>query len=86
MWRVTVDKPLFDKTLALVMRDGMKLQHMPLHLIDDRAIVMAAVNQNGNALLFASKRLKLDIEIVRAAVANTMTAIDHVPTCLIKLI
>ena len=39
-------------------------------LHDNKRVVMAAVQQNGKALMFASRRLTSDGEVVRAAVAQ----------------
>jgi hypothetical protein len=42
----------------------------PLALQDDFEIVLAAVTQNGDALQFASARLRDDPEVIRAAGKN----------------
>ena len=44
----------------------MSLQHASQELRADREIVLAAVQQNGEALRFASEELKADREVMRA--------------------
>ncbi len=50
---------------------------VPKKFQDDRQIVLAAVQQNGNALAWASKKLHNDREIVLAAAQQTGRAISY---------
>jgi hypothetical protein len=47
------------------------------HLKDSSEIVLAAVNQNGEALASASARLKDNYELVLAAVEQNIYALEH---------
>lgn len=68
--------------LATVQRDGLALRHENKLIRRDRAIVLAAVAQNGLALQFAdpdrSEGLHKDRELVLAAVASNGLALQFV--------
>jgi hypothetical protein len=51
-----------DKALQKVKNNGMSLQHLPEAFRQDKEIVLAAVQQNRQALEFVSKNLKDEIE------------------------
>jgi hypothetical protein len=53
------------------------LYSAPIHLRDDRDVVMAAVSSDGLALKYASRRLRDDQAIVLAAIAQTEDAIEY---------
>lgn len=61
-----------DKKLALmaVSTKGMLLRDVPLSFRDDEDVVRAAVTDNGNAYMYASKRLRENEEIKRLAEDN----------------
>ena len=62
--------------LAGVTRNGYDLQNAP-NFTNDWGVVMAAVQQEGHALLFASQELRADREIVLAAVRNYGQALAY---------
>ena len=55
--------------LTIVSEDGWQLESFD-EFADDEDVVLAAVNNSGSALQFASDRLKNDKKIVIAAVSN----------------
>lgn len=64
--------------LAIVSRDGFMLSKAEFEpLSDDRDVVMAAVKQNGNALAYASNRLKADREVVKTAYLQNPDSLVH---------
>mmetsp|Transcript_45848 Transcript_45848/g.84088 ORF Transcript_45848/g.84088 Transcript_45848/m.84088 type:complete len:350 (-) Transcript_45848:46-1095(-) len=56
---------------------GMQLAVAPPAVQADRAIVLAAVRQNGQALEYAAEELQADYEVVKSAVRQSGTALAH---------
>ena len=67
---------VWERDLAAVKNDGFALENLP-HRKDDRLIALAAVNQDGLALRYASDRLKNDRDIVLAAVSQDGYALHY---------
>ena len=53
------------------------LEHADAALRDDRHVVRAAVKQNGEALQFASRRLRKNLDLAAAAVRRSPAAYYH---------
>ena len=64
-----------NDAIVAVSADGLDLENFE-ELQDDYDVVMAAVNNNGGSLQFASERLRADKEIVIAAVKNDPYVIE----------
>jgi len=55
------------KALRQVKRDGARLAELPPQLQADRDVVLASVQQNGDAIRFATPELQQDMEVQRVA-------------------
>lgn len=64
-----------DTVLAIVSEDGWQLENFPDHQ-DNKKVVLAAVQNVGAALQFASHNLKSDKDVVLAAVKNDPYVLD----------
>lgn len=72
--------PLNDHTalLGIVSKDGMALQFASgSEMVDDEDIVLQAISQNPDALLYASERLRSDKAVVLQAVSQMGRALRH---------
>lgn len=71
-----VHNPISKSAAIVAVREnGLTLWNIEYaHLVDDRAVVIEAVKQNGLALEFASARLKQDIEIFNVAIEQNEDA------------
>jgi hypothetical protein len=66
-----------DIVLAVVLEDGLALEHASPELRNDREIVISAVRENGGALQYASPELRYDREIVLFAVGQCGSALQY---------
>jgi hypothetical protein len=67
----------FDFVFEAVKHDGLNLQYASLDLQDEHEIVLAAVIQNGDAINFASDRLRADPAIRTWARRHIPTVQDN---------
>ena len=65
-----------QSALKTLKKEGYKLRDMPQYM-DDKELVLAAVNDYGLSLKHASPALQANREVVMAAVKNNGMAIDH---------
>jgi hypothetical protein len=66
-----------DAAIAAVSTDGFQLENYP-EFQDDKEVVIAAINESGAAIQFASSRLRCDKEVVLLAVKNDPNILDFV--------
>jgi len=65
-----------DMCLKVLSKDGMMLKHLKYH--SSKPHVIAAVKQNGMALLFADRNLRDDVEIINEATKQNPRAVRYI--------